>query len=906
MIRLIFLIMLIGCILLAGCTEDDKTPVEVTPQVPEAPSALTVNASSDRSVSLSWTDNADDENFMFIERAIHNSGSFIQTAKLGANVVTYIDTSLTPGVTYSYRIRARNLTGFSEYSNEGSVMVRGQVENPELSFADYEGSTPTRFVNLLIATSDASSMLLSNLPDFSDAEWEEFLPLKQWELATGDGIKTVYLKLVYQFGDTSGVINAVIEPEIPGVEVLINDGSEISATRFVRLTISAEAGAIEMRIDDNEWQPLTDRFNHDLGYASDNSPIEVQVTVRNDFLIEALDVASIRPETSTIEGVINNGAESTSTRFVTLNLSAGGGVTEMKISNNPLCGVLSSDPPDNKKQVITQKSGNLSNYPLKGKNNVPSRQAKRQLNQPQNAKPIQTSNELDEPVWQPYEESFDWELTTGGWTKLVYILVRNDFELMAYTTTAIEPLIPANPSVRIIWGGYEENQVVTLDLQCDHADRMNISNRSDFEGAQWQPFREIVTGWDLSEGGDNNAHEATVFAMFRNDFGVFSDVVSDTVDVWERPFRIEVELNRDNIAVSGSGGIETARFAARVFNQAGGPVQNETLVYFLMTDYPHGENPNEYDPSFNESGRGPTPYDPLPHDSSSTNNGSAMVSVNSGSGLGYIDISVWAYVNPNLRGTPDVDSVLIACENIIEVVAGPPSSIVIEVNEEAQDGGGAVWLLDVAATLTDIRDNLVLDNIPVQFTVEPEFATIGNAYTGNENQAGETEPGVAYATLSYHSQVTNDSISITATVLRDHNAPLVETIEDYNLPMQQCSAVLHTDPANWNYRHQANFGVFNISVYVYDGHNHHINDQFVRFLTDRGSYYASPGGGAPRNDAYTGMYEAEPGWAQRYLRISFDDAFPDPRHLESTATARVEIIGYWDNEPEPVMIFLQH
>src|SRR5262249_45856809 len=73
-------------------------------------------------INLSWTDNSGVEDGFKIER--WNGSSYSQISTVGANVTTYTDYSgLTPGNTYSYRVRAYNRAGNSGYSNERSYSL---------------------------------------------------------------------------------------------------------------------------------------------------------------------------------------------------------------------------------------------------------------------------------------------------------------------------------------------------------------------------------------------------------------------------------------------------------------------------------------------------------------------------------------------------------------------------------------------------------------------------------------------------------------------------------------------------------------------------------------------------------------------------------------------------------------
>ncbi|MBT8142934.1 MAG: S8 family serine peptidase [Gammaproteobacteria bacterium] len=100
-----------------------------TPQVPAAPTNLTANSVKEGkgkkatiiSVTLNWTDNADNEDGFVVERCIETgkgkskSCIFASYATVGANIATYTDTN--PESNVKYRVKAFNGTGDSAYTN---------------------------------------------------------------------------------------------------------------------------------------------------------------------------------------------------------------------------------------------------------------------------------------------------------------------------------------------------------------------------------------------------------------------------------------------------------------------------------------------------------------------------------------------------------------------------------------------------------------------------------------------------------------------------------------------------------------------------------------------------------------------------------------------------------------------
>jgi hypothetical protein len=96
----------------------------VSAGLPTAPSGLTAAAVSSSQTGLSWVDTAVNENGFQIERC-EGAGctNFGQIATVGANVTTYTNSSLKADTVYTYRVRAYNAAGNSDYSNDANAVT---------------------------------------------------------------------------------------------------------------------------------------------------------------------------------------------------------------------------------------------------------------------------------------------------------------------------------------------------------------------------------------------------------------------------------------------------------------------------------------------------------------------------------------------------------------------------------------------------------------------------------------------------------------------------------------------------------------------------------------------------------------------------------------------------------------
>jgi predicted phage tail protein len=102
----------------------DVLDTTAPPAAPAAPSGLTAELQAGPQVSLLWTDNATDETGFVIERA-DNGGAFSILANVGVDSVSYVDTAVTAGNSYDYRVAAVNQGGASAYAGPVNVTIAG-------------------------------------------------------------------------------------------------------------------------------------------------------------------------------------------------------------------------------------------------------------------------------------------------------------------------------------------------------------------------------------------------------------------------------------------------------------------------------------------------------------------------------------------------------------------------------------------------------------------------------------------------------------------------------------------------------------------------------------------------------------------------------------------------------------
>lgn len=76
-------------------------------------------------VTLKWNDNSDDETGFSIERRLRSEpvAAYAEISKTPANAISYVDTTVTAGVVYCYRVRAFNDNSVSPFTNEACLLT---------------------------------------------------------------------------------------------------------------------------------------------------------------------------------------------------------------------------------------------------------------------------------------------------------------------------------------------------------------------------------------------------------------------------------------------------------------------------------------------------------------------------------------------------------------------------------------------------------------------------------------------------------------------------------------------------------------------------------------------------------------------------------------------------------------
>ena len=138
----------------------DKNPnhSQCSNGVPAAPTTLTAAQTGTSQVTLTWVDNAVNETNYTIERKLTSASTFVQLASLGANVITYQDTTVAAGNSYDYRAKAINGVGSSGYSNTVTITLPASTARGPLASI----TCPVGAVPIPVGSTTASRQTLIN------------------------------------------------------------------------------------------------------------------------------------------------------------------------------------------------------------------------------------------------------------------------------------------------------------------------------------------------------------------------------------------------------------------------------------------------------------------------------------------------------------------------------------------------------------------------------------------------------------------------------------------------------------------------------------------------------------------------------------------------------------------------
>lgn len=352
-------------------------------------------------------------------------------------------------------------------------------------------------VKLQLKADEAVEMLISNNFSMADAKWQPFQPTLDWNLASSNGLKTVYVKFRDKIGNESSVTydRIGVDTEAPENGQITIVGLDKNGNYGIKTDVNTEKyctnidkkvilrlrtrNASQMMISNNpnfsgaKWQPYQSIiYDYVLEGEDGVKTIYAKFKDEADNSSEKISdqIVLDRQEPYSENVIINSGAKYTNNieREVDLALKAEG-ANEMIISNSP--------------------------------------------------------NFLPPAKWEAYQPSAKHRLLNGDGVKEIFVKFRDS----AYNESSIvraeiildtEP--PVSKSVTINGGkASTENNQVTINLLSYGADKMMVANDPTFTGGFWDDYKSSFR-WTLSPDEGLKTVYIKLKDMAGNEAGPFS------------------------------------------------------------------------------------------------------------------------------------------------------------------------------------------------------------------------------------------------------------------------------------------------------------------------------------------------------------------------------------------------
>ena len=118
----------VAAVLPTGVSDYSATAYIQMPSLPAAPQAPNAMLTEDGQIAFSWQDASDDEDGFDVWRMDSSAGAWESIAHPGANATGILDSAVSPGTLYTYKVRASNEWGNSGFSAESSVATPASGE----------------------------------------------------------------------------------------------------------------------------------------------------------------------------------------------------------------------------------------------------------------------------------------------------------------------------------------------------------------------------------------------------------------------------------------------------------------------------------------------------------------------------------------------------------------------------------------------------------------------------------------------------------------------------------------------------------------------------------------------------------------------------------------------------------
>ena len=364
--------------------------------------------------------------------------------------------------------------------------------------------TNSRIVQLFVITTSAKDMMISNNGSFIGRQWEPYRKvIKNWKLTSSDGVKTIYAKFRSAGGQVSEIASANIELDTKppsDLSFTINGGKQYTNNKARLVLLQFEGKDVnKIRISPNPrfyqspWLTFSKARKWRLTASEGSKKLYAQFKDKAGNLSPVMESQIFLDYTppSHCKILLNKGAKYTTKREVNISFSARGAA-----------------------EII-----------VKGWSE-----------------------------WKPYKTNMKYTLTGQEGLKRVYVKFRDKVGNMSpvvHDDIILDTQPPQNIMLELNNGStytkdYRKGRIVIIAKGASH---MIVSNREDFQDANWQSYKPILPEWSFSQGDGKKK----IFVKLKDLAGNTSEIHSAEIILdTEPPQNPSVKISSDHLVFDES------------------------------------------------------------------------------------------------------------------------------------------------------------------------------------------------------------------------------------------------------------------------------------------------------------------------------------------------------------------
>ena len=263
--KIIFIVLPLLILITITCVKKPSNPASIEPDdFPVAPTNFQALV-GDKAIVLTWSHpNVEDIEIYKIFRQDSTGGEFNNIGS--SNELAYKDSNLQNNREYSYQVSAVGKNGLE---GNPSTIIKAVSAVYVVSINSDQELTNSRTVTLSFTAPVTTTLVkVSNDSLITGAQWENFVPARNWTLSVGDGMKTVYVK--FRDIEDRETFKPSTDNIILDTEAIIRRVTENSGGRVLTSSDSIHFAVVTEESSGNAWVNLQ-RFENGITLFDDGT-----------------------------------------------------------------------------------------------------------------------------------------------------------------------------------------------------------------------------------------------------------------------------------------------------------------------------------------------------------------------------------------------------------------------------------------------------------------------------------------------------------------------------------------------------------------------------------------------------------------------------------------------------------